>query len=813
MGTISGNGQAQTGLGGAAGFGEILLDRSDDGVFAIDTSAVFENGFAFGGANFAASALYVATDGFITFGAGPNSGYLAAPASLTTPFIAAFMADIDTRLDGEGRESGPIWVDVDAANDVVTITWAEVGFYRRNAELTNTFQIQLFDRGARGMDIVLRYDTILWTAGDLQGGWGGLGGTPATAALRMGSSGAITPLAASGNQAALLALPNTVGNTGQTGLWVYNVPLSGNVGGVGPPANTQGSSGNDNLRGTARADTLLGLAGNDRLEGAGGADRLDGGAGSDLASYAGAGTRVVASLANPAANTGDAAGDSYLAIEGILGSAFGDTLTGNSAANILFGGSGNDRLIGGAGADSLVGGAGIDWADYSAATAGLTASLTSSAQNAGFAAGDNLREIEGILGSAFDDTLIGATGGEFLIGGAGRDVLRGEAGADTLEGGNGNDTLIGGAGADALRGGAGVDWASYQTGAFVHIDLQRPSLNRGDAVGDTFSGVEGISGTSNADTLAGNASANHLDGGAGSDVLSGRSGDDSLLGGAGNDTLLGGAGRDTLIGGAGFDFASYADATSAVWLDLRDIGLDLGDAAGDSLIAIEGFLGSRFDDRFSGDGAGNLIDGGGGNDMVSGQWGADTLRGNVGNDTLDGAADRDALFGDAGADWLIGGDGMDSLFGGADADRLAGDGGNDALYGGTGDDRLTGGAGRDFLFGDGGADQFQFTSTRDLTAIATSTDMIFDFIAGSDKINLSAIDASRKLAGNNAFSFDGTRAFGTSPEGDIYFTRYDFAGTSRDYTLVFIDVDADTLSEAVILLTGLHTLTAGDFVL
>lgn len=210
MGAITGNGQAQTGLGGAAGFGEILLGRSDDGAFAIDTSAVFENGFAIGGANFFPSALYVATDGFITFGAAPASGYLAAPASLTTPFVAAFMADIDTRLDGEGRESGPIWVDIDGANDVVTITWADVGFYRRNADLTNTFQIQLFDRGAGGMDIVLRYDSILWTAGDVQGGWAGLGGVPATTALRMGSSGAITPLAGSGNEAALLALPSTL---------------------------------------------------------------------------------------------------------------------------------------------------------------------------------------------------------------------------------------------------------------------------------------------------------------------------------------------------------------------------------------------------------------------------------------------------------------------------------------------------------------------------------------------------------------------------------------------------------------------------
>ena len=460
-----------------------------------------------------------------------------------------------------------------------------------------------------------------------------------------------------------------------------------------------------------------------------------------------------------------------------------------------------------------MGGAGTDFADYSAATAGLIASLTNPAQNAGFAAGDDLREIEGIIGSAFDDTLIGAAGAEYLMGGLGSDLLRGEAGADTLEGGDGNDTLIGGAGADMLRGGAGVDWANYSLGPALRIDLQTPSLNTGEALGDTFDAVEGIIGSSNADVLAGDASPNSFDGGAGDDLLQGRGGDDSLLGNAGNDTLIGGAEADTLIGGAGFDFASYSDATSAVWLDLRDVGIDLGDALGDSLIDIEGLLGGSFDDRISGDGAGNWIEGGGGNDVLAGQWGADTLRGDDGDDTLNGGADRDALFGDAGADWLIGGDGMDSLYGGGDADLLAGDEGNDALYGGAGDDRLIGGAGRDFLFGDSGADQFQFTSTREMTAQASTTDVIFDFISGQDKIDLSAIDASLKLAGNNIFTFDGTRAHGSSPQGDIYYKRFDFAGTSRDYTLVIIDVDANARSEAVIFLTGLHRLTAGDFIL
>ncbi|MDZ7906718.1 MAG: hypothetical protein U5N55_13835 [Cypionkella sp.] len=133
MGAITGNGQAQTGLGGAAGFGEVALARSDSAAFVVDTSAVFENGFSLGGVSYAANALFVSTDGFLTFGAAPTGDYFNSPSSLSTPFIAAFMADIDTRLDGEGTESGPIWVDVDALADVVTITWQDVGFYRRNA--------------------------------------------------------------------------------------------------------------------------------------------------------------------------------------------------------------------------------------------------------------------------------------------------------------------------------------------------------------------------------------------------------------------------------------------------------------------------------------------------------------------------------------------------------------------------------------------------------------------------------------------------------------------------------------------------------
>ena len=53
----------------------------------------------------------------------------------------------------------------------------------------------------------------------------------------------------------------------------------------------------------------------------------------------------------PAINTGEAAGDTYVSIEGLLGSNFNDTLIGDANTNILRGGLGADVLNGGGGFD------------------------------------------------------------------------------------------------------------------------------------------------------------------------------------------------------------------------------------------------------------------------------------------------------------------------------------------------------------------------------------------------------------------------------------------------------------------------------
>ncbi len=136
----------------------------------------------------------------------------------------------------------------------------------------------------------------------------------------------------------------------------------------------------------------------------------------------------------------------------------------------------------------------------------------------------------------------------------GADRLVGDNGRDMLNGGAGNDKLIGGAGADKLVGGTGSDTASYITAASgVTADLTKPSSNKGDAKGDTYSSIENLEGSKFTDRLFGDAGKNVLKGDAGNDVLQGAAGNDSLYGSNGNDRLYGGTGNDKLYGGLGAD--------------------------------------------------------------------------------------------------------------------------------------------------------------------------------------------------------------------------------------------------------------------
>jgi Ca2+-binding RTX toxin-like protein len=157
--------------------------------------------------------------------------------------------------------------------------------------------------------------------------------------------------------------------------------------------------------------------------------------------------------------------------------------------------------------------------------------------------------------------------------------------------------------------------------------------------------------------------------------------------------------------------------------------------------------------------------------------------------------------------------GNDSIYGNRYADNLSAGRGNDAVYGYAGNDTLTGGAGKDKMAGGAGSDRFIFDSASESSTGSTSADVITDFTKGSDKINLSAIDAFSTSGANDTFVWKGTSAFSSKTQGEVRYEKFDNRGTSNDYTMVWIDTDADKDVEMAIRLTGLYTLSGSDFIL
>jgi serralysin len=365
-------------------------------------------------------------------------------------------------------------------------------------------------------------------------------------------------------------------------------------------ANTlYGLAGDDTLAGGASGDTLDGGDGNDQLYGGDQNDYVIGGGGFDFARYDTSNVGVSVNLATGLAAGGEAAGDALSAIEGLVGSTFGDLLAGDAGANSIYGlagddtltgaagsdsldgGDGNDHLYGGAGGDVLVGGAGYDFVRYDS-SAGVAVNLTIGLGLFGEAAGDVLSGIEGLVGSQFADGLTGEAGANSLYGLGGDDTLAGGAGGDTLDGGDGDDHLHGGVDNDYVIGGAGYDFARYDDAAAgVEVSLATGLGTAGQAAGDVLSGIEGLVGSAFGDVLVGDGSGNSL---------YALAGDDVLQGGGGGDLLAGGDGADRFL------YLALGDSTASAVDQILDFSLAEGDRV--DLTAIDANTGLAGDQAF-----------------------------------------------------------------------------------------------------------------------------------------------------------------------------------------------------------------------
>ena len=236
-----------------------------------------------------------------------------------------------------------------------------------------------------------------------------------------------------------------------------------------------GGTGSDLLDGGAGDDTLEGGDARDTLIGGLGTDELDGGDGFDTADFSGS-NRGAGIRLDGIVSFGAAVGDIITNVENAIGTAFNDIIVGSlenneiSAENgddVIFALGGNDTLIGGAGNDTLLGqsgddiliistgsdmidgGIGIDTVDLSEASRGAGIRLDGIV-SFGAAVGDIITNVENVIGTAFNDIIVGSLENNEINAEDGDDVIFALGGNDTLIGGAGNDSLFGQGGDDVF---------------------------------------------------------------------------------------------------------------------------------------------------------------------------------------------------------------------------------------------------------------------------------------------------------------------------------------------------------------------------
>jgi len=588
----------------------------------------------------------------------------------------------------------------------------------------------------------------------------------------------------------------------------------------------QGGSGDDGFAGSEFGDVISAFGGNDVIESKAGNDSVNGGSGDDTYIYYGTslGSDLITEASNDGADaitfalfatgitidlsstTSQSVGgstsiqlSSATGIEGIVGSVYGDSVTGNARDNIIIGGGGNDTMAGGAGNDTYSfysdpsgtdaitesDNSDNDTLDFSGCDVGVTIDFSSTSSQAwgdGSIALSSSSGIESFTGSNYNDSFTGNSRNNLIVGNAGNDTLAGGGGDDSYVFGsaaNGSDVITESASADA-------DTLFFNLAdVAVVIDLSSTSPQSwGDGtlqISSTTS-IENVFGSQFSDSITGNAANNSLVGGSGDDTLIGADGDDSLIGEGGNDSMVGGAGSDiynfddiaqgsdTIVESANLDTDAliFENTDVAVTINLSSTSSQSwgdGTIALSSSTGIEAIQGGAYNDSLTGNDRGNTIYGGGGNDTMSGGLGTDLyLFGATaqGSDVIneDANVDNDALgFGESsvavtidlsstssqswgnGSITLSNNSAIESILGSSFADMLTGNASENFIEGSGGNDTIYGAGGSDYINGGEGDDSMQGGSGNDSYRFLFAG--IDDF--GSDTIDESSSTGSDSL--------------------------------------------------------------------
>ncbi|WP_156481357.1 beta strand repeat-containing protein, partial [Herbaspirillum rubrisubalbicans] len=302
-------------------------------------------------------------------------------------------------------------------------------------------------------------------------------------------------------------------------------------------------SGVQHIVGSSYDDTMIGGAGNASLDGA---------AGNNTLSFSGLSSAVQVNMTLGQAS-GAFGNETVTHFNKIIGTAYADVLVASNVNTTIDGGGGHDTITGSTTAVTTV--------TYGQAGGAVLVNLTAGTVSGAYG-NEVLTQVRGVIGSAYDDTVVGG-------------VSNGN-----LDGGGGNNTL-------SFAG----------SGSAVQVNLQSGVAN----------GSFGSEAVKNFQTVIGSS--------VGGDFLKGAADTRVLEGLAGNVTFDGGgAGNLTIIGSGNNNLLTFANATGAVQVDLQT-GVATGAYGNQTISGIQKVVGSSVGgDLLRGNANTTLLMGPGGND-------------------------------------------------------------------------------------------------------------------------------------------------------------------------------------------------------